>query len=32
MSTVDLDDIAFLESIDPDEMGRRISELPLQCK
>jgi glucose/mannose-6-phosphate isomerase len=32
MSRVDLDDIAFLEGIDPDEMGRRISELPLQCE
>ena len=31
MSTVDLDDIGFLRKIDPSEMGRRISELPLQC-
>ena len=32
MSTVDLDDIGFLESIDTEEMGRRISELPMQCR
>jgi glucose/mannose-6-phosphate isomerase len=29
---VDLDDIAYLHSIDPDDMGARVSELPLQCK
>jgi glucose/mannose-6-phosphate isomerase len=31
MSTVDLDDIALLQSMDPGEMARRISELPAQC-
>jgi glucose/mannose-6-phosphate isomerase len=29
---VDLDDIAYLQSIDPAGMGDRVSELPLQCK
>ena len=32
MSTVDLDDIEFLHKIDPGEMGKRISELPSQCR
>jgi glucose/mannose-6-phosphate isomerase len=32
MSTVDLDDIALLQRMDPGEMGRRISELPAQCR
>jgi glucose/mannose-6-phosphate isomerase len=31
MSTVDLDDITLLQSMDPGKMGRRISELPTQC-
>jgi len=29
---VNLDDSAYLQSIDPDGMGARVSELPLQCK
>jgi glucose/mannose-6-phosphate isomerase len=32
MSTVDLDDAALLESTDPEKMGKRISELPAQCR
>ena len=32
MSTADLDDIAYLERFDPQDMGQRISELPRQCK
>jgi glucose/mannose-6-phosphate isomerase len=32
MSTVDLDDAAYLRSVDPDDMGARISELPTQCR
>jgi glucose/mannose-6-phosphate isomerase len=32
MSTIDLDDVAFRRTADPGEMGRRISELPLQCR
>ncbi len=29
---VDLDDVAYLQRIDPDGMGARVSELPWQCK
>ena len=29
---VDLDDIAYLQSIDPDNMGARVSDLPIQCE
>jgi glucose/mannose-6-phosphate isomerase len=29
---VDLDDIAYLEHLDPDDMGARVSELPSQCR
>jgi glucose/mannose-6-phosphate isomerase len=32
MSTVDLDDIAYLTRFDPGEMGQRIAELPQQCR
>jgi glucose/mannose-6-phosphate isomerase len=32
MSVVDLDDMAYLQSIDSDNMGVRVSELPMQCK
>jgi glucose/mannose-6-phosphate isomerase len=32
MSTVDLDDTAYLRSIDPQDMARRIAELPKQCR
>jgi glucose/mannose-6-phosphate isomerase len=32
MNMVDLDDIAYLQSIDLEGMGSRISELPAQCK
>jgi glucose/mannose-6-phosphate isomerase len=32
MSTIDLDDIAYLERFDPQDMGRRIAELPRQCQ
>jgi glucose/mannose-6-phosphate isomerase len=32
MSTVDLDDVAYLKRFDPQEMGQRIAELPRQCK
>jgi glucose/mannose-6-phosphate isomerase len=32
MSTVDLDDIAYLERFDPGNMGQRIAELPRQCR
>ncbi len=29
---VDLDNMAYLKKVDPEEMGVRVSELPLQCK
>ncbi len=29
---VDLDDIAYLKSVDPDGMAARVSELPAQCR
>lgn len=29
---VDLDDISYLRSVDPEGMGARVSELPLQCR
>lgn len=29
---VDLDDIAYLQSVDPADMGARVSELPWQCR
>lgn len=32
MSMVDLDDMAYLRSVDPDGMGARVSELPSQCR
>jgi len=32
MNMVDLDDIAYIQRIDPDGMGARVSELPPQCK
>lgn len=32
MSTVDLDDAATMERFDPGGMGRRIAELPRQCR
>jgi glucose/mannose-6-phosphate isomerase len=32
MSTVDLDDTAYLHSIDPGDMAQRIAELPKQCR
>jgi glucose/mannose-6-phosphate isomerase len=32
MSTVDLDDTAYLREVDPDDMASRISELPAQCR
>jgi glucose/mannose-6-phosphate isomerase len=32
MSKVNLDDSTYLQSIDPYDMGTRISELPLQCR
>jgi glucose/mannose-6-phosphate isomerase len=32
MSVVDLDDIAYLRSIDPADMAVRIAELPEQCR
>jgi glucose/mannose-6-phosphate isomerase len=32
MSTVDLDDMAYLREVDPGDMASRISELPKQCR